>query len=373
MWHIEASRVQGRDDRAHCRWTAVLTAAIALVGFACSDAGDATSDTAESTSTSTAPAPDRLGALSFEVDELSDVFDVRIDAERCAVVERQCDGPATVSLVLKGEEEPFQRIDVPRMYIETGADREQPEIESDGLYGSHVPVLILRDVTFDGLDDLAIRNGNDGAYGGPSYDVHVARQADPVRFELHQALTDLASNGLAFPDVDPTTKRLHVLTKDGCCQHIDTAYEIRDGQPVQVDQRRKEDTATLGVVWAPAQRGWGTVRPREIDNGGNPTGIAFDLTWESWGGPTAIGRGQTYIVPSGPGHVTASAVPGPVTVVAYDLGDCHGRLAYRKAQWLIRDQEFDRNRGSDHDICPNEPFVPFDPITDDTSSMGEAP
>jgi hypothetical protein len=114
----------------------------------------------------------------------------------------------------------------------------------------------------------------------------------------------------------------------------------------------------LGEVWAPAQEGWGTPHPQRIFNGGDPTGIAFDLAWESWGGPTATAHGQTYLVPEGEGYGVADAVPGPVTVVAFDLGDCHGYLAYRRYQWLIGDQQLDAARGSDYDICPAESFSP---------------
>ena len=42
-------------------------------------------------------------------------------------------------------------------------------VQLSGEYSS----LIFVDFNFDGSEDLAIRNGNEGAYSGPTYDVYV--------------------------------------------------------------------------------------------------------------------------------------------------------------------------------------------------------
>src|SRR5215471_11259125 len=41
--------------------------------------------------------------------------------------------------------------------------------------------------------------------------------------------------------------------------------------------------------------GWGTVHPRLIFNGGDPSGKAWHLTWSSWGAASAYARGLTWI------------------------------------------------------------------------------
>ncbi len=74
--------------------------------------------------------------------------------------------------------------------------------------------------------------------------------------------------------------------------------------------------------------GWGSYQPREIFNGGDPSGMVQRITWTYWGQPDAYGYGQTYIFkPKGgyyPGSVTAE-------LRAYDLGRCtaNGPLAYQ--------------------------------------------
>ena len=75
--------------------------------------------------------------------------------------------------------------------------------------------------------------------------------------------------------------------------------------------------------------GWGTYQPREIFNGGDPSGMVHGITWVYWGQPEAYGYGQTYIFkPKGgyyPGSVRAE-------LRAYDLGRCtpNGPLAYQR-------------------------------------------
>lgn len=92
-------------------------------------------------------------------------------------------------------------------------------------------------------------------------------------------------------------------------------------------------TPTLGAVWSASQTGFGDVRPGEIYAGGSPTGLVTGVTWQSWGGAQATGRGTSTWVPDG--AATSDGVQRPVVVVASNLGDCHGRLAYRSVGWYF--------------------------------------
>jgi hypothetical protein len=75
--------------------------------------------------------------------------------------------------------------------------------------------------------------------------------------------------------------------------------------------------------------GWGSYQPREIFNGGDPSGMVNRITWTYWGQPDAYGYGQTYIFKPNGGYY-----PGSVTAElrAYDLGRCtaNGPLAYQR-------------------------------------------
>ena len=74
--------------------------------------------------------------------------------------------------------------------------------------------------------------------------------------------------------------------------------------------------------------GWGTYQPREVFNGGDPSGMVHGITWTDWGKADAYGYGKTYIFKRNGGYY-----PGSVTAElrAYDLGRCvpNGPLAYQ--------------------------------------------
>ena len=40
-------------------------------------------------------------------------------------------------------------------------------------------------------------------------------------------------------------------------------------------------------------QGFGQARPATVYNGGDPTGRVTAVTWNSWGGPTAVGTGMS--------------------------------------------------------------------------------
>lgn len=86
-----------------------------------------------------------------------------------------------------------------------------------------------------------------------------------------------------------------------------------------------------GGAGLPSARGFGVVRPGEIFNGGDPTGLVVNITWRSWGGKTAIGTGTGYYV--APGQKVYQSKATRATVYAYDLTTCAGQPAYRKVTW----------------------------------------
>jgi hypothetical protein len=48
-------------------------------------------------------------------------------------------------------------------------------------------------------------------------------------------------------------------------------------------------------AFAPMGKGFGTVAPREIFNGGDPSGLVSNIKWHHWGQRTATGWGKTSI------------------------------------------------------------------------------
>lgn len=80
-------------------------------------------------------------------------------------------------------------------------------------------------------------------------------------------------------------------------------------------------------------KGYGSVRPSTIDNGGDPTGIVTDVSWKSWGGAQAIGSGMGYYDP--PNVPVFRSTKERTTVVAFDLGTCNGTYMYQAIEWYF--------------------------------------
>ncbi|RPE08053.1 hypothetical protein EGT74_13345 [Chitinophaga lutea] len=89
--------------------------------------------------------------------------------------------------------------------------------------------LVFDDFNFDGEEDVAIRNGNNGSYGGPSYDVYVYNTAKKA-FVADKMLTRLASENLGMFETDRFRKQLTVHQKSGCCWHSTITYGLQPGR-----------------------------------------------------------------------------------------------------------------------------------------------
>jgi hypothetical protein len=79
--------------------------------------------------------------------------------------------------------------------------------------------------------------------------------------------------------------------------------------------------------------GFGKVKPASFFNGGDPTGLVEHITWHSWGGQRATGTGKAVWV--GPNQAVAQGHLEPVTIVAFDLGRCHGKRMYQAVEWYF--------------------------------------
>ena len=75
----------------------------------------------------------------------------------------------------------------------------------------------------------------------------------------------------------------------------------------------------------PYSEGWGHAHPKEIFNGGDPSGLVSKITWKHWGARSSYGWGKTAIFrPQGgyyPGLVRAE-------LRAQNVGHCGSHRAY---------------------------------------------
>lgn len=111
--------------------------------------------------------------------------------------------------------------------------------------------FVFGDFNFDSFEDLAVCNGRNGGYGGPSYSVYLYN-AKTKKFDLNVGLSKLTEDaylGLFF--VESKKRQLVAHSKSGCCHHETDVYRVVRNQPVLVEKVIEEasgDDATGSVV-----------------------------------------------------------------------------------------------------------------------------
>ncbi len=95
--------------------------------------------------------------------------------------------------------------------------------------------------------------------------------------------------------------------------------------------------------------GFGKVAPKEVFNGGDPTGLVTSITWHDWGKAQAVGTGPQLLRRTN--QPVAEGKVEPVRIVAFDLGTCNGRYMYAAVEWYFpqHGQKFDP--GQFEDVC----------------------
>jgi hypothetical protein len=118
--------------------------------------------------------------------------------------------------------------------------------------GKYQTPLIFGDFNFDGFEDLAIRNGNNGAYSNPSYDIYLSSKEN--KFLKSGELTKLASENLGMFDIDKKTKQIAIHQKDGCCFDKTINYKFDAKNVPYEDSSIIEDSSIADVVTVITQK-----------------------------------------------------------------------------------------------------------------------
>jgi hypothetical protein len=162
-------------------------------------------------------------AFEFLINDASEQFDVCVQISNCET--DRCEGKASVQLFRKHAKKPFQTLNFNNLILELDSAGKAMSNYAQ-VYGYYNSGLVFEDFNFDGVQDLAVRTGNMGAYNAPSYDVFLYSKR-AAKFLLNRALTDLASQNLGLFSVDSGTKTISSFTKSGCCWHEVTRYAMK--------------------------------------------------------------------------------------------------------------------------------------------------
>ncbi|MCW0438481.1 XAC2610-related protein [Xanthomonas sacchari] len=137
--------------------------------------------------------------------------------------------PGIVRVFARGNATPLLEVASPELVVDTDAKSGKVKANVHELPYGEQSVLIYDDFNFDGIKDLAVMDGQNSCYHGPSYQVYLGT-ADG--FEADADFTELAQSNCGLFEVDAQARELHTMTKDGCCWHQFATYSIRDGAPL---------------------------------------------------------------------------------------------------------------------------------------------
>lgn len=179
-----------------------------------------------------------------------------------------CEGPGMLDIFAKGSGKLVQQLPAENIFIELD-NKGKATTNLIEMYGDNNSGLVIDDINFDGHDDIALRTGNEGAYGGPSYAIFLY-QPDSKTFVENAALTQLGSENLGLFGVDSETKTLTTFTKSGCCWHQSSIWKIEQNKPELIEEITEEadisaDQPTLLITtrkWVDGA--WQTTQEREI-------------------------------------------------------------------------------------------------------------
>lgn len=177
-----------------------------------------------------------LAQKNFVIKDGSNRFDVKIAVENCEG--DTCSGKGTISLIDKKSKQIFQTLSSDDLYFYLNKNQ-QPSVNVIQLYNEQSP-LIFDDFNFDGSEDIAVRNGNQSSYGGPSYDVYVYNSTKK-QYVISKELTALAYENLGMFQTDHERKRISTFAKSGCCWHITTEYAVIPKKGLQKVYELEED------------------------------------------------------------------------------------------------------------------------------------
>ncbi|MBB5942945.1 hypothetical protein [Xanthomonas sp. 3307] len=162
---------------------------------------------------------------SYELQDFSDRYRATLEVEDNDGVFR----PGIVRVFARGNATPLLEVASPELVVDTDAKGTKVKANVHELPYGEQSVLIYDDFNFDGIKDLAVMDGQNSCYHGPSYQVYLGT-ADG--FEASPGFTELAQSNCGLFQVDAEAREIHTMTKDGCCWHQYATYSIRDGAPL---------------------------------------------------------------------------------------------------------------------------------------------
>jgi hypothetical protein len=196
-----------------------------------------------------------LAQETLKVKNVPRGYDLTVSMKGCGEDPDVCGGPAQVSVSRKGADTALQVLSLANVEInrETVADDPQLDAKPRDLYAVEYS-FIADDFNFDGREDLAIRNGRDSGYGGPSFTIFLFNTRSK-KFVENRKFSALAEGPyLGLFSVDAKKRRLVATSKSGCCFHQTDTYKVVGDRPVLVEEIVEDAMGTPSYVVTTTRR-----------------------------------------------------------------------------------------------------------------------
>jgi hypothetical protein len=92
-------------------------------------------------------------------------------------------------------------------------------------------IIIYEDFNFDDKKDLAVMDGQNSCYHGPSFQIYLETN-DGLQHSPH--FTRLAQEYCGMFQIDSETKTIYTMTKSGCCWHQRSEFKIKENTPISM-------------------------------------------------------------------------------------------------------------------------------------------
>jgi hypothetical protein len=177
-----------------------------------------------------------MAQKTFELKNSSKIYQVRLAIEKCD--ESVCAGEAKFSIFRKGRKKAFQTLTTSTEFNAPNATRLKPNVLHDQGH-----LVFFEDYNFDGVKDLAIRDGNHNYDEGPSYQIYLF-SPKTKRFVHNRAFTGLNQNKyVGAMEVDHQNKVLRVLSRSYGRWETTEEFRVVRGTRLKKVSQRTEDIA----------------------------------------------------------------------------------------------------------------------------------
>nr|WP_163000496.1 hypothetical protein [Pseudomonas viridiflava] len=171
-----------------------------------------------------AAAFDKAARKTYALQDFSDQYRATVEVAATDETFR----PGVINVYGKDSDKPLIRVQSDELVLDTDAKTGKVKANVQELPYGEQSVLIYKDFNFDGIKDLALMDGQNSCYHGPSFQVFLGTANG---FKHSDSFTKLAQENCGIFGVDEKKREISTMTKDGCCWHQMATYSIRNGEP----------------------------------------------------------------------------------------------------------------------------------------------